>query len=57
MAANGFRIVSGGTDNHLFLVDVGKKSLTGKVAGEGAGRGRDYGEQERDPVRPEPAGW
>ncbi|HSB36780.1 MAG TPA: serine hydroxymethyltransferase, partial [Thermoanaerobaculia bacterium] len=32
MAANGFRIVSGGTDNHLFLVDVGKKSLTGKVA-------------------------
>ena len=32
MAAAGFRIVSGGTDNHLFLVDVGKKGLTGKVA-------------------------
>jgi glycine hydroxymethyltransferase len=32
MAAGGFRIVSGGTDNHLFLVDVGKKGLTGKVA-------------------------
>jgi glycine hydroxymethyltransferase len=32
VAANGFRIVSGGTDNHLFLVDVGKKGLTGKVA-------------------------
>jgi glycine hydroxymethyltransferase len=32
VAARGFRIVSGGTDNHLFLVDVGKKSLTGKVA-------------------------
>jgi glycine hydroxymethyltransferase len=28
----GFRLVSGGTDNHLFLVDVGKKNLTGKVA-------------------------
>ncbi|MGE5344673.1 MAG: serine hydroxymethyltransferase [Acidithiobacillales bacterium] len=32
MASGGFRIVSGGTDNHLFLVDVGKKGLTGKVA-------------------------
>ena len=32
VAARGFRIVSGGTDNHLFLVDVGKKNLTGKVA-------------------------
>jgi glycine hydroxymethyltransferase len=32
VASYGFRLVSGGTDNHLFLVDVGKKSLTGKVA-------------------------
>jgi glycine hydroxymethyltransferase len=32
VAARGFRIVSGGTDNHLFLVDVGAKKLTGKVA-------------------------
>ena len=32
MASLGFRIVSGGTDNHLFMVDVGVKSLTGKVA-------------------------
>jgi len=32
VADHGFRIVSGGTDNHLFLVDVGKKGLTGKVA-------------------------
>mgnify|MGYP001114794648 CR=1 FL=1 len=28
----GFRIVSGGTDNHLFLVDVFSKGVTGKVA-------------------------
>ena len=29
---NGFRIVSGGTNNHLVLVDLRPKSLTGKVA-------------------------
>ncbi len=28
----GYRIVSGGTDNHLFLVDVKQKGLTGKDA-------------------------
>ena len=28
----GFRIVSGGTDNHLMLVDLRSKNLTGKVA-------------------------
>ncbi|MGI6495392.1 MAG: ribose 5-phosphate isomerase B [Kiritimatiellia bacterium] len=27
----GFRIVSGGTDNHLFLVDVASRGLTGKL--------------------------
>jgi len=28
----GFRVVSGGTDNHVFLLDVAKSGLTGKVA-------------------------
>ena len=28
---SGWRIVSGGTDNHLFLVDVASRGLTGKV--------------------------
>lgn len=28
----GFRLVSGGTDNHLILIDVRNKGLTGKVA-------------------------
>ncbi|HUK31657.1 MAG TPA: serine hydroxymethyltransferase [Candidatus Acidoferrum sp.] len=32
MAKQGFRIVSGGTDNHLFLVDVQVRGLTGKDA-------------------------
>jgi glycine hydroxymethyltransferase len=27
----GFRVVSGGTDNHVFLLDVGAAGLTGKV--------------------------
>ncbi|HSK76956.1 MAG TPA: serine hydroxymethyltransferase [Thermoanaerobaculia bacterium] len=32
LAGHGFRIVSGGTDNHVFLLDVAKAGLTGKVA-------------------------
>jgi glycine hydroxymethyltransferase len=32
LARQGFRIVSGGTDNHLMLVDVTTKALTGKIA-------------------------
>jgi glycine hydroxymethyltransferase len=32
VARRGFRIVSGGTDNHLFLVDVNCRGLTGSVA-------------------------
>ena len=32
VANEGFRIVSGGTDNHLFLVDVFSQGLTGKQA-------------------------
>ncbi len=30
MQRNGYRLVSGGTDNHLMLVDVGSRGLTGK---------------------------
>jgi glycine hydroxymethyltransferase len=32
LARAGYRIVSGGTDNHLLLVDVFSKGITGKVA-------------------------
>jgi RpiB/LacA/LacB family sugar-phosphate isomerase len=30
MRRNGYRLISGGTDNHLMLVDVGGRGLTGK---------------------------
>jgi glycine hydroxymethyltransferase len=31
LADRGLRIVSGGTDNHLFLVDLSSRDLTGKL--------------------------
>jgi len=34
MMEKGYRIVSGGTDNHLFLVDLTNKGVTGKIAQE-----------------------
>ena len=30
MKRNGYRLISGGTDNHLMLVDVGARDITGK---------------------------
>jgi glycine hydroxymethyltransferase len=32
LSARGFNLVSGGTDNHLMLVDLRNKGLTGKAA-------------------------
>jgi glycine hydroxymethyltransferase len=32
VSKRGFRIVSGGTDNHLFLIDIQSKGLTGSAA-------------------------
>jgi glycine hydroxymethyltransferase len=34
----GFRLISGGTDNHLVLVDMTSKDLTGKIAEAALGR-------------------
>jgi glycine hydroxymethyltransferase len=36
--ANGFDLVSGGSDNHLLLMDLKKKQYTGKDAEEALGR-------------------
>jgi glycine hydroxymethyltransferase len=38
LIAAGFRLVSGGTDNHLMLVDVFSKGITGKVAEAALGK-------------------
>lgn len=38
LQSNGFNIVSGGTDNHLLLVDLRSKNLTGKRAESALGR-------------------
>ena len=38
LTGNGFRLVSGGTDNHLMLVDVFSKGVTGKVAEASLGK-------------------
>jgi glycine hydroxymethyltransferase len=38
LVSAGFRLVSGGTDNHLMLVDVFTKGITGKVAEAALGK-------------------
>jgi glycine hydroxymethyltransferase len=38
LASHGFRLVSGGTDNHLMLVDVFSKGITGKAAEAALGK-------------------
>jgi glycine hydroxymethyltransferase len=38
LMAHGLDVISGGTDNHLMLVDLRKKNATGKRAEQGLGR-------------------
>ena len=40
----GFRLVSGGTENHLMLLDLRETELTGKVGPGNLGSGSDYGQ-------------
>lgn len=40
LAARGWRVVSGGTDNHLLLLDVASRGVTGKQAEAALGRAR-----------------
>ena len=47
----GFNLVSGGTDNHLMLIDLRGTGVTGKGAAAPSGRGLHHREQERHPER------
>ena len=51
LKSKGLDIVSGGTDNHLMLVDLRPKQLTGKVAEAGARPRAHHLQQERHSVR------
>ena len=51
LAKRGFRIVTGGTDNHLMLVDMHSRGITGRDAELALRALRHDGQQERDPFR------
>jgi glycine hydroxymethyltransferase len=50
----GFNVVSGGTDNHLFLVDLTRKGITGKFAEHLLGRARITVNKNAVPNDPQP---
>ena len=60
LLARGFRLVTGGTDNHLILVDLTNKNVTGKVAAKAldrAGIVANYNAIPNDPRKPfDPSG-
>lgn len=60
LAAEGFRIVSGGTDNHLILIDLTNKGVAGKPAAQAldrAGIECNYNTVPFDPRKPfDPSG-
>jgi glycine hydroxymethyltransferase len=56
LSARGYRIVSGGTDNHLMLVDLTPKGLTGKEAQEALGQAKITVNKNAIPFDPLPPG-
>jgi glycine hydroxymethyltransferase len=60
LTARGFDLISGGTDNHLILVDLTNKGVSGKVAAQALDRARittNYNTVPFDPRRPfDPSG-
>jgi glycine hydroxymethyltransferase len=60
LLSRGFRLVTGGTDNHLILVDLTTKNITGKVAAKAldrAGIVANYNAIPNDPRKPfDPSG-
>ena len=55
LADAGFRVVSGGTDTHLMLVDVFSKGMRGKEAEKALDRRAHHRQQEHHSVRRQPA--
>jgi len=60
LTGHGFDLVSGGTDNHLILVDLTSKGVSGKIAAQALDRGRlttNYNTVPFDPRKPfDPSG-
>ncbi len=56
LAERGYRIVSGGTDNHLLLVDLTPKGLTGKEAQDLLGQAKITVNKNAIPFDPLPPG-
>jgi glycine hydroxymethyltransferase len=60
LLARGFRLVTGGTDNHLILIDLTNKNITGKIAAKAldrAGIVANYNAIPNDPRKPfDPSG-
>lgn len=60
LARRGFRLITGGTDNHLILIDLTPKNVTGKVAAQAldkAGIVSNYNSIPFDPRKPfDPSG-
>jgi len=60
LISRGFRLVTGGTDNHLILIDLTNKNVTGKVAAKAldrAGIVANYNAIPNDPRKPfDPSG-
>jgi glycine hydroxymethyltransferase len=54
LAERGFRVVSGGTDNHLFLLDVAGRGATGKAAEQALERAGITVNKNTIPFDPQP---
>ena len=54
LVAEGFRLVSGGTDNHLMLVDVFSRGITGKAADAALGKASITVNKNAIPFDPNP---
>ncbi len=57
LASKGYPIVSGGTDNHLFLMSLAARNITGKDADAALGRANITVKQECRSERPAARRW